>query len=148
MSNQVRVSNAMQVKAVLTACCFLLTVVLTGCFDTYRFSPEEFRKLQTPEQVPRTVSSVENEKVIVERGTSTYVRSKGGRRYPVTAFNFKMTRSQLVASDRDTLLALSDLQSYEVDLLSTWKTATLIALGVAVAGGLITLSVIQSQSND
>ncbi|MBT8493155.1 MAG: PilZ domain-containing protein, partial [Deltaproteobacteria bacterium] len=42
-----------------------------------------------------------------------YVRSVGGRRYPITAFNFKMTRSQLVASDRDTLLALGELESYE-----------------------------------
>ncbi len=129
-----------------TVAAFCLGVLTgTGCFDTYRFAPEEFAKLQRPEEIPRTVKDKDSDQVVVDRGTSLYVRSKGGRRYPVTAFNFKMTRSQLVASDRDTLLALGEIDSYEVDLLSTWKTATLITLGVAVAAGLIVFTVVTAE---
>lgn len=132
------------VLATVAAFCFGI-VTGAGCFDTYRFKPEEFAKLQRPEEVPRTVTDTDGEQVVVNRGTAMYVRSTGGRRYPITAYNFKLTGSQLVASDRDTLLALSDIDSYEVDLLSTWKTATLITAGVAVVAGLIVFTVVTAE---
>jgi len=47
---------------------------------------------------------------VVERDTRLAVRSEGGRKYPVTPFNFSVTQTQLVASDRDTLLALDELR--------------------------------------
>ena len=132
--------------SVLTAGFFALSLCVTsGCFDTYRFKPEEFAKIQTPEEIPRTLNSVGGEEVLVQRGNNTYVRSKGGRRYPITAFNFKMTRSQLVASDRDILLALGDIKSYEVDHLSTWKTVLLISAGVLATGGLITYTLLSAE---
>jgi hypothetical protein len=46
----------------------------------------------------------------------------------VTPFNFKITESQLVASDRDTLLAVDGIDAYEVDHLSTWKTVLIASL--------------------
>ncbi len=129
--------------ALATTVAFLMAA-LSGCFNTYRVSQEEFAALQTAEEVPRTVTSNSGDQVVVDRETPLYVRSVGGRRYPITPFNFKMTGSQLVASDRDTLLALGEIQSYEVDLLSTPKTVGLIALGVSVAVGLIAVTVITS----
>src|SRR5690554_2582970 len=101
--------------ALATTVAFLIAT-LSGCFNTYRVQQDEFAKLQTAEEVPRTVTSVSGDQVVVDRETPLYVRSVGGRRYPITPFNFKMTGSQLVASDRDTLLALGEIQSYEVDL--------------------------------
>jgi hypothetical protein len=131
------------VLIVLVSLAFALTT--TGCFNTYRFAQPEFKKLEASDKVPVTVLSKRGKKVSVNRRTNTFVRSIGGRRYPITAFNFKMTRSQLVASDRDTLLPLSELKSYEVDLLSTPITVLLISAGVAVAGGLIAFAVISAE---
>lgn len=145
-SRSLTVSSApprLRTSALVTTITFLMAA-LTGCFNTYRVGEEEFRSLQTAEQIPRTVTSVSGEQVVVDRETPIYVRSVGGRRYPITPFNFKMSGSQLVASDRDTLLALGEIQSYEVDLLSTPKTVGLIALGVAVATGLIVFTVVSA----
>ena len=117
----------------------------SGCFNTYRFTPTEFKKLQSTLKVPQTVVSKKGRQVVVERTTPIFVRSTGGRRYRITPFNFKMTRTQLVASDRDYLLSIGEIKSYEVDLLSTPLTVLLISLGVALAGGLIVGAVLQAK---
>lgn len=119
----------------------------SGCFNTYRVSPDEFRKLQTSEQVPRTIKSKGNTDVVVEETTNVYVRSEGGRRYPITPFNFKMTGSQLVASDRDTLLSLGEIAEYEVDHLSTPLTVGIISAAVVLAGGLIAFTLVTAEEN-
>lgn len=136
----------------------------TGCYNAYQVPQEEFRRLQsataieadgriqerykdTPEELTKlinrsendlvVVQSVKNEKVAVGRDTRLFVASEGGRRYQLTPFNFSMASSQLVASDRDTLIPLANIKSYDVDLLSTGKTVTLIAAGVGLAAGFI-----------
>lgn len=119
---------------------------LTGCFNTYRVTPEEFAKLQDSEEIPLTVDTLDGEQVVVDRDTNIFVRSVGGRRYPVTPFNFKMTPSQLVASDRDTLLALSEIGEYEVDLFSDTQTILLISGGVVAVAGLIVATAIMAGS--
>ena len=60
----------------------------------------------------------------------------------MTPFNFKMTTSQLVASDRDTLLALGEIDKYEVDLFSDTQTILLITGGVVLVAGLIVVTAI------
>lgn len=149
----------------------LATGSLSGCYNTYRVPSDEFRKLQSvmavnedqklQEKIPPqdlealqkrgendlvTVTDDSNEKVGVNRDTRLFVRSEGGRRYQVTAFNFSMASSQLVASDRDYLLPLSDVKSFEVDHLSTGKTVVVISAGVLVAAGLIVAIVTSSGS--
>lgn len=119
---------------------------LSGCFNTYQVAPEEFARLQASEEVPLAVTSKGGDKVLVDRETNIFVRSVGGRRYPVTPFNFKMTSSQLVASDRDTLLALGEIDKYEVDLFSDTQTILLIAGGVALVAGLIVVTAITAGS--
>ena len=119
-----------------------LTILLflsAACYNTYYISQDQLQGLQTSEGEDRaTVTSVEGEEVVVEQDTRLAVRSDGGRRYPISPFNFKLTSSQIVASDRDTLVALTDLRAEaEVQHLSTWKTVGLISLGVAAAAGLI-----------
>jgi hypothetical protein len=144
------------------ATALLLTFGLAGCYNTYQVPSGEFRKLQSRtalaqdakladtmkeeemnrlqargENDPVVVRTVDNSLIAVNRETRTYVRSAGGRRYPVTAFNFSMYSSQLVASDRDNLIPLADLKSYEVDLFSTGKTIGMVGIGVAAAVGFI-----------
>ncbi len=113
-----------------------------ACFSTYQVPRDEFAKLQTTEQVPRTIVDEDGTEVLVEDQTALYVRTEGGKRYPVTPFNFKMTQSQLVASDRDTLLALQEIDEYEVDLFNTGFTVLWIIAGVAVVGGIIAATVV------
>ena len=112
-------------------------VTTTGCFNTYHFKREEFAKLQRSTKPVVVVKSKGGSQVAVDRNTALYVRSSGGRRYPVSPFNFKLSESQLVASDRDTLLMVNELQSYEADHLSTWQTVLLIAGGAAAVAGII-----------
>lgn len=128
-----------QLMALLTMVAFAF--VGTGCFNTYELTRDEYIKLQRPDEIPKVVRAQNGQDVLVGRDTALYVRSLGGRRYPVTPFNFKLTQTQLVASDRDTLLMTSELQSYEVDHLSTGKTLGLIAAGLVAVGSLIAVTV-------
>jgi len=121
--------------ALTTAVAF--AVVSSGCYNTYHFEREEFAELQRIDKPVVIVKSKGGSKVAVDSNTALYVRSNGGRRYPISAFNFKLTDSQLVASDRDTLLMVNELESYEVDHLSTWQTILLIAAGAGAAAGII-----------
>ena len=150
----------------------LATASLTGCYNTYRVPQDEFRKLQSagaviedqklaavisPEEVSNlekrgendliTVTDDKNEKVGVNRDTRLFVRSEGGRRYQVTPFNFSMISSQLVASDRDYLLPLTEVKSYEVDHFSTVKTVVIVSAGVAVAAALIVGILVSTKSS-
>jgi len=130
----------------LTLAAFVFATLASGCFNTYQLSKEEFASLQSQEEIPRTVTSEAGEKILVDRETPIYVRSLGGRRYPVTPFNFKMTSSQLVASDRDTLLAIGEIDQYEVDLFSDTQTILLISAGVAAVAGLIVITAVTAGS--
>ncbi|MSP93074.1 MAG: hypothetical protein EXR79_14950 [Myxococcales bacterium] len=146
-----------------TAMLLLVSLLASaGCYNTYMVPQDEFRKLQsraaiaedgklegkiTREELTRLQSLGENdavavtserqELVSVNRDTRIYVRSQFGRRYPLTPFNFSMVSSQLVASDRDTLVPLADLKAFEVDHLSTPKTVAMVAVGAVAAAGLI-----------
>ncbi len=131
--------------ALLTLASFF-GAALSGCFNTYQVSQEEFARLQVSEEIPLAVTSKGGEKVLVDRDTNIFVRSVGGRRYPVTPFNFKMTQSQLVASDRDTLLALGEIDKYEVDLFSDTQTILLITAGVAAVTALIVVTALTAGS--
>jgi hypothetical protein len=151
------------------AVALLTSLPLAGCYNTYVVPSEEFRKLQSPAAIRQdaklierlkdeetqkllsrrasdavTVTSVDQKQVAVTRDTRLYVRSQGGRRYQVTPFNYSMYSSQLVASDRDALVPLANLKSYEIDLLSTGKTAGAVAVGVALAAGFIAYVVASS----
>ncbi|NUN14498.1 MAG: hypothetical protein HUU55_12785 [Myxococcales bacterium] len=136
----------MSIRKQLVACACVAGLVSSGCYSTYYVPKSEFERLQSVANVESSVvvKSDDGEGVEVNRDTSLYVRSNGGRRYPVTPFNFKITQSQLVASDRDTLLALNDVASYEVDHLSIGWTATLIAIGAAAAAGIIVYTVLST----
>lgn len=155
----------MRSAAIVTIIALLST--LGGCYNTYNVPSVEFRKLQArnaagsdsvlndklkPEEMqklmsrsaddPVAVRTDKNQLVAVTRNTKTFIRSEGGRRYQVTPFNFSMNSSQLVASDRDTLVPIAELKNYEVDLLSNGKTIGAISVGVAAAAGFITMIIL------
>jgi len=139
------VRRGLGATAVVASFVFFIATV-TGCFNTYRLTQEEFARLQSTEEIPLTVEASSGDMLLVERDTPIFVRSVGGRRYPVTPFNFSMTQSQLVASDRDTLLALAELESYEVDMFSETQTILLIAGGIAIVAGLIVVTALTAGS--
>ena len=121
--------------AYITIAAFFL---FSGCYNTYSLEREEFSKLQRPDESGTAkVSSKKGADLTVTRDSSLYVRSEGGRRYPITPFNFKVTSSQLVAPDRDHILMLDQVRSYEVDIPSANKTIALIAGGALAAAGLV-----------
>ena len=121
--------------AFITLAAFLL---FSGCYNTYSLQQEEFSKLQRADESGNsTVSSKAGKELTVTRDSSLFVRSEGGRRYPITPFNFKVTNSQLVAPDRDHILMLDQVKSYEVDIPSANKTIALIAGGALAATGLV-----------
>ncbi len=152
-------------RATALLCIGIVLLTSTGCYNSYRVPSDEFRKLQSAQAVAddgklegkittdertKLVARAENESVEVKsekeetvrvaRDTKLFVRSEGGRRYQVTPFNFSMVSSQLVASDRDYLLPLNEIQSFEVDHMSTTKTIALTSLGVI--GGVAAIVVI------
>ena len=148
----------------------IVSFLTTGCYNTYRVPEVEFRKLQSrqgisqdaklaaaitdedereklvnrPEGGAVYVRSLDNKEVGVGREARIYARSQGGRRYQVTPFNFSMYSSQLVASDRDTLLPVSDVKSWEVDLFSTGKTVGMVSAGAVAAVGFIVVILVVS----
>ncbi len=128
------------------ACVCVLSLTSVGCYSTYNVPKTEFERLQRADTTDQSlvVRSTDGEGVEVTKDTAIFVRSNGGRRYQVTPFNFKMTESQLVASDRDQLLSLGDIKSYEVDHLSVLLTTSLIVLGAGAVGGLIAATIATS----
>jgi len=127
-----------RIVALLTISVFFVL----GCNNTYIVDRSEFKKLERKpdDSVLVTINDLAGTPVAVEDSTKLYVRSLGGRRYPVTAFNFNLTESQLVASDRDTLLMLDGLKSFEVDHVSTWKTIGLVGgISAALAGTILAI---------
>jgi len=125
----------------LVAAVLVVSMFGLGCYNTYNVPRSELSNLQeVPESGQATVKAANGEDIVVKEDTRLYVRSQGGKRYPITPFNFKMTESQLVASDRDYILDVNGLtDNAEVDHLSNWKTGLWIAGGVALAGTLIGL---------
>lgn len=131
----------------LVAMGVLIAFGSVGCYNTYRVPRTELETLQTSETGTATVRDVEGREVLVKDDTRLYVRSKGGKRYPLTPFNFRMTESQVVASDRDYILDLASLkEEAEVDHVSTWKTVSLISLGAAALAGLVVVTVLSAKS--
>jgi len=137
-----------QLVAILSVIAFSC-VSFVGCYNTYYVPKAEFERLQSAESIDAVVvvKTDEGDGVEVNKDTGLFVRSLGGRRYPVTPFNFRITRSQMVASDRDTLLALSEVDSFEVDHISIGWTATLIAVGAAAMGGVIAGVILTTEGN-
>jgi len=132
----------------VVAAAVAVTFLAAGCYNTYVIPRSELATLQAaPEGGSATVKDDEGTNVVVKDDTRLFVRSKGGKRYPITPFNFKMTESQLVASDRDYILDLNGLKdTAEVDHVSTWKTVGLIGLGAAAVAGLVVLTVLTAGS--
>ncbi|MBM4356012.1 MAG: hypothetical protein FJ109_19855 [Deltaproteobacteria bacterium] len=114
-----------------------------ACYNTYHISMDQMKELQAAEGSNKVMATKEGEQVEVSSGTRLFVRDVDNRRYPITPYNFKLTGSQLVASDRDYIFMLSQIRPEgEVDLLSTPKTVLLIAGGAGAVAGLIVVTIL------
>jgi len=132
----------------IVAVTLILSLSAMGCYSTYQIPRDELARLQSSEENTATVKDVDGDDVLVKHDTRLFVRSKGGKRYPITPFNFKMTASQVVASDHDYILDISGLEEEgEVDHVSIWKTALLGTLGGLVLSGIIVWAVIEGRSS-
>lgn len=120
----------------------VFSMLALGCYNTYRIPTSQLETLQSPPEQGDsvTVTDEKGEQVVVKDDSRVFVESDGGKRYPITPFNFKLTESQLVASDRDYILARDGLKDGgEIELVSTWKWALGITGGVVLAGAIIGL---------
>lgn len=126
----------------LVALLMVLTFGSFACYTSYHISMDQLKELQASDQAVKIVNTEEGKKVEVNQNTRLFVRAVDGKRWPITPFNFKLTDSQLVASDRDYIFMANQLQSKgEIDLLSTFKTVGLIGLGAVVVTGIIAYTV-------
>lgn len=120
-----------------------LSFLTFACNSTYLVEQEQFAKLQRAGETPvQKVESLSGAELGVTADSKIFVRSTGGRRYPITPFNFMMTGSQLVAPDRDYILMTDGIGSYEVDVPNANKTIMLIGAGVLAVGGAITFLIL------
>jgi len=118
-----------------------------ACYNTYYINRSELEKLERSDKTAVTVKDNEGRSIQVKGTSRLFVSSKGGKRYQLTPFNFKLTHQQLVASDRDYILSTSGLkEGAEIDTPSIWKNALLIGGGVAIVAGLILGVVLTSGS--
>ena len=126
----------------LVALLMVLTFGSFACYTSYHISMDQLKELQASDQAVKIVDTEEGKKVEVSQNTRLFVRAVDGKRWPITPFNFKVTNSQLVASDRDYIFMTNQLQPKgEIDLLSTFKTVGLIGLGAAGVTLLIVVTV-------
>jgi len=126
----------------LVALLLVLSFTSFACYSTYSISMDQLRELQVADQNNKVVQS-EGTAIEVTPDTRLFVRDTNGKKYPITPYNFKVTGSQLVASDRDYIFMLDQITDKgEIELLSTFKTVGLIALGAGAAVGLIIVTVV------
>jgi len=127
----------------LVALLVVLSFASMACYNTYYISMDQLKELQSAEQGQNKVANTERGKAVeVAPETRLFVRDTDGKKYPVTPYNFKVTQSQLVASDRDYIFMLDQLKDKgEVELLSTWKTVGLITAGAGAVVALIIVTI-------
>lgn len=120
-----------------------------ACYNTYYINRSELEKLERSDKTAVVVKDSKGRNIQVRETSRLFVRSKGGKRYQLTPFNFKLTKQQLVASDRDYILDVNGLKSGgEIDTPSIWKNALLISGGVGIVAGLILLVILTSGSKN
>ncbi len=130
----------------LVALLVLLSFASFACYNTYQVGIDTMKQLQTADGGnAKVVESKEGKNIEVTRSTRLFVRDVDSKRYMITPYNFKLTNSQLVASDRDYIFMLNSLKGNgdgEVDLLSTPKTVLLIGAGAAAVALIIGVTVL------
>ncbi len=120
----------------LVALLLIMSFASFACYSTYSISMDQLKELQADGN--KVVNSVDGDPIEVTSDTRLFVRDDTGKKYPITPYNFKVTGSQLVASDRDYIFMLDQISDKgEIELLSTFKTVGLITLGAGAAVGLI-----------
>jgi len=116
----------------------LLAVGMTaqfGCYNTYNVTLDELAKAQEGGAGTTRIATENGEEVVVTQNTKLGVTDTQGRYLAVSPFNFTLTPGQLVAPDEDLLIGRDSIATGNVKVISSTKTALLIAAGLAVVGG-------------
>ncbi len=128
----------------LVALLMVFSVASMACYNSYHISMDQLKELQVAEQGQNKVATTERGRAVeVTPETRMFVRDQRGRKYPITPYNYQITQSQLVASDRDYIFMLDQLRDRgEIEQLSTWKTVGLITAGAGAVVGLIIVTIV------
>ena len=125
----------------------LIAFAPVACYNTYYISTDQLKKLEHADKTSVKVEDKKGKILEVKGTTRLFVQSKGGKRYHITPFNFKLTSQQLVASDRDYILDIHQLKpGGQIDRPSVWKNALLISGGVLLVTGFILVMVFTAGS--
>jgi hypothetical protein len=131
----------------LVALVTVVSFLAVGCYKTHLIADSELETLQASESGAETVTATDGCKLQITDDTKMFVRSKGGKRYPITPFNFKTTESQLVAADRDYIFDKANLRPEgEVDTVNVAKVAGAATIGALALAGLIVLTIFTAGS--
>jgi hypothetical protein len=141
----------------LLALLVLLSFGSFACYTTYHISMDQLKELQAADDGKTVVETREGATLEITHDSRLFVSDyscdlevtvttpffnetscEREKRWQLTPFNFRVTASQIVASDRDYIFMKSQLvPEAQVDRLSTVKTVGLIAAGVLGVGGFI-----------
>lgn len=131
----------------LVALVTMISFAIVGCYKTHLIASEELEKLQASETGVETVTATDGCQLTIDEESKLFVRSKGGKRYPITPFNFRTTESQLVAADRDYIFDRNSLKpEAEVDTVNVAKVAGAATIGALALAGLIVLTIFTAGS--
>jgi len=110
---------------------------LVACYNTYNISLEEMAKAQEGGISSAVeVKTDSGELVVISENSKIGVTGTSGEYYPVSPFNFTLTRGQLIAPDEDLLLGRSQIETGNIKQVSGGKTVVLVLTGLAaVIGG-------------
>ena len=116
----------------------VLMVAQVGCYNTYNVSLDELSKadergLKSGGAVK--VKAASGEEIVVSRNTKIGITDRTGKYFPVSPFNFTLSRTQLIAPDEDLLISVPDIATGNVKQVSGGKTALLVAGGVLAIMG-------------
>ena len=125
----------------LTISLCLPSLLLSGCYNTYRVSLDEMKKIAESNDVTyREISTEGGQTVSVTENSRVGVLLKGSEGESLTPvsispFNFSISDFQLVAPDEDQLLSRQVIESGYVELIDPLRTTLLITGGVLALAG-------------
>ena len=125
----------------LTISLCLPSLLLSGCYNTYRVNLDEMQKIAESNDVTyREISTEGGQTVSVTENSRVGVLIKGAEGESLTPvsispFNFSISDFQLVAPDEDQLLSRQVIESGYVELIDPLRTTLLITGGVLALAG-------------
>ena len=119
----------------------ILTLLFqTGCYNTYVVSTEEFKKIQESDGAEfKSIMTEGGQEITITENSRVGVQDINGNYYPISPFNFTISKMQMIAPDDydlegnlGLLIDTKEISVKNVQIVNPTNTALLIG-GVAVA---------------